>query len=171
MTTVFKSKSGAFRVYSKGAPDVLIDLCKWHVSKSGQLEAIQESFFSELKEKQKQFACSSLRTLLIAYKEINPIKEGQQLPADADLESDLIVLGMVGIQDPLRPGIAEAVQTCKNAGVTVRMVTGDNVDTAIAISKEAGIIDKDFRAQDNVYTVMEGKRFREKVLHICFMVG
>ena len=44
------------------------------------------------------------------------------------------------------------------------MVTGDNLDTAIAISKEAGIIDKDFKIQDNPYTVMEGKRFREKVI-------
>lgn len=70
---------------------------------------------------------------------------------------------MTGIQDPLRPGINEAVNTCKKAGVTVRMVTGDNMDTAIAISKEAGIIDRDFKPQDNVYTVMEGKRFREKV--------
>lgn len=104
-----------------------------------------------------------MRTLLIAFKEINPVKDVSQLPSDAELESDLVVLGMVGIQDPLRPGISIAVETCKKAGVTVRMVTGDNIDTAIAISKEAGIIDRDFRVEDNVYTVMEGKRFREKV--------
>lgn len=75
---------------------------------------------------------------------------------------------MVGIADPLRKGIREAVNTCKEAGVTVRMVTGDNLDTAIAISKDAGIIDHDFNPKDNAYTVMEGKRFREKVNIINF---
>lgn len=150
-------------MYSKGAPDVMIDYCKKFINRNGQIEAIKEEFFSDLKEKQKKFANDSLRTLLIAFKEINPPKDGS-IPSDEELESDLIVLGMVGIQDPLRPNIAAAVKTCQRAGVTVRMVTGDNLDTAVAISKEAGIIDADFKLEDNAYTVMEGKRFREKVI-------
>jgi Ca2+ transporting ATPase len=70
---------------------------------------------------------------------------------------------LVGIQDPLREGIPEAVQKCYNAGITVRMVTGDNVDTAIAISKKAGILPGNYSHSDDSLAVMEGKTFRKLV--------
>jgi Ca2+ transporting ATPase len=72
---------------------------------------------------------------------------------------------LVGIKDPLRDEIPVAVGMCKNAGVTVRMVTGDNKETAIAIAKEAGILEKDWDPSgDNAFwTVMEGKDFRNEV--------
>ncbi|EAR95699.2 calcium-translocating P-type ATPase, PMCA-type protein (macronuclear) [Tetrahymena thermophila SB210] len=165
MTTVYQPKEGnknILRVYTKGAPDIILDFCKKFINRNGQVETINEDFLIKIKEIQKKFANDCLRTLLLTYKEI-PLVKVDQIPEDKQLESDLIILGMVGIQDPLRKGIRQAVQTCKEAGVTVRMVTGDNLDTAIAISKEAGIIDQDFNPKDNVYTVMEGKRFREKV--------
>ncbi|KAL4486593.1 hypothetical protein ABPG73_003897 [Tetrahymena malaccensis] len=165
MTTVYQPKEGnknILRVYTKGAPDIILDFCKKYINRNGQVESINEDFLIKIKEIQKKFANDCLRTLLLTYKEI-PLVKVDQIPEDKYLEGDLIILGMVGIQDPLRKGIRQAVQTCKEAGVTVRMVTGDNLDTAIAISKEAGIIDQDFNPKDNVYTVMEGKRFREKV--------
>ncbi len=56
------------------------------------------------------------------------------------VEKNLILVGIFGLMDPLRPGIKEALLQCKRSGINVRMVTGDNIDTAIAISKEAGII-------------------------------
>lgn len=64
---------------------------------------------------------------------------------------------MVGIKDPLRDGIFDAVQLCHEGGVTVRMVTGDNKQTAIAIAKEAGILDPNWEPSENDCTVMEGK--------------
>lgn len=67
---------------------------------------------------------------------------------------------MVGIKDPLRDGIREAVEKCYTAGVKVRMVTGDNKNTAVAIAKEAGILAKDWEPSEGDYTVMEGKEFR-----------
>jgi magnesium-transporting ATPase (P-type) len=70
---------------------------------------------------------------------------------------------MVGIKDPLRDGIQDAVQLCFEAGVQVRMVTGDNKDTAVAIAKEAGILRKDWEPKEDDCTVMEGKEFREFV--------
>lgn len=83
------------------------------------------------------FAAGSLRTILLAYKEV------RNTPQEWDeVESDLIIIGMVGIKDPLRDGIKQAVKACHTAGVTVRMVTGDNKNTAIAIAKEAGILDR-----------------------------
>ena len=74
------------------------------------------------------------------------------------------MVGIVGIKDPLRDEIPTAVELCHNAGVTVRMVTGDNIETAIAMAKEAGILGKDWsRGAEDDYTVMEGKTFREFV--------
>jgi Ca2+ transporting ATPase len=60
------------------------------------------------------------------------------------LEKDLIVLGVAGIKDPLKESVPEAVLNCKKAGITVRMVTGDNIDTATAIAKDAHIIPSNF---------------------------
>jgi Ca2+ transporting ATPase len=70
---------------------------------------------------------------------------------------------MVGIKDPLRDGIADAVKRCHEGGVIVRMVTGDNKNTAIAIAKEAGILNHEWVPSEGDYTVMEGKDFREFV--------
>ena len=76
------------------------------------------------------FAAGTLRTLLLTYKEI------KTLPEDwSQIEKDLVILTLVGIKDPLREGIADAVRQCHEGGVTVRMVTGDNKITAIAIAK------------------------------------
>jgi len=66
----------------------------------------------------------------------------------------LVVLAVVGIKDPLRDGIKEAVTQCHEGGVTVRMVTGDNKITAIAIAKEAGILPVDWQPSEGDYTVM-----------------
>jgi Ca2+-transporting ATPase len=81
-----------------------------------------------------------------------------KIPEEWDeIERDLCILGLVGIKDPLRDGIPEAVQACYEAGVRVRMVTGDNKRTAIAIAKEAGILAKDWVETEGDCTVMEGK--------------
>lgn len=82
------------------------------------------------------------------------------------LEKDLIAIGIFGLQDPLRPDIVESIKKCKAAGITVIMCTGDNIDTAIAISKNAGIVNTDQieegkQSDGQNYTCMTGKQFRE----------
>lgn len=69
----------------------------------------------------------------------------------------------MGIKDPLRDGIPEAVETCKEAGVKVRMVTGDILDTAVAISKDAKILPQFYKYEEGDYSVMTGKEFRTLV--------
>jgi magnesium-transporting ATPase (P-type) len=73
-------------------------------------------------------------------------------------EKGMVLVGIFALMDPLRPGIAEAVDRCKRSGINVRMVTGDNIDTAIAISKEAGILSSSDLAdcEDNL-VCMTGK--------------
>ena len=85
------------------------------------------------------------------------------------LEEQLTAVGIFGLQDPLRPGIVEAIVTCRGAGITVIMCTGDNIDTAVAISKEAGIVtEKECKAK---FACMTGKAFREEVGEIQQVPG
>lgn len=83
------------------------------------------------------------------------------------LERDLIILGLAGIRDPLKEGIPEAVNSCKRAGIVVRMVTGDNTETATAIAKDANILPANYEPGEEgspgEFIVMEGKKFREMV--------
>lgn len=88
--------------------------------------------------------------------------------SDDLLVNELTIIGIAGIKDPLRPEIPLAVQRCKNAGVTVRMITGDVKHTAIAIAKDAGILDANFDLSKNEYDVMDGKEFREFVCSALF---
>jgi len=105
---------------------------------------------------------------LLAYRDLDDFNEDA---THEELETDLIIIAVAGIKDPLRDGIPEAVLTCKGAGVTVRMVTGDILDTAIAISKDAGIIPNDFDQEKNPYVVMQGRDFRNEVGGLIPMEG
>jgi magnesium-transporting ATPase (P-type) len=92
---------------------------------------------------------------------------GWETAADQEnVEMDLTMAGIFGLKDPLRDGIKEAVATCHKAGINVRMVTGDNIDTARAISLEAGIIthdDLNEDAEDAQYVCMTGVEFRNAI--------
>ena len=81
-------------------------------------------------------------------------------PSDREaLEKNLTMIGIFGIQDPLRDEVVRSVRICHKAGINVRMVTGDNIDTAKAIALEAGILTE--AQKDRKYAVMDGKTFRE----------
>jgi len=94
-------------------------------------------------------------------------KQNNDFKSEADrasVECDLVMVGIFGLMDPLRPGIRDAVEQCHRSGINVRMVTGDHLDVAVAISKEAGIIsDIDLAQNEDGYLCMEGKTFREMV--------
>ena len=81
----------------------------------------------------------------------------------------MIFLGIAGIKDPLRPSIKHAIEVCKTAGITVRMVTGDNIVTAIAIAKECGILPENYvKGEGSKYRAMQGKEFREIVGDVVY---
>jgi len=82
-----------------------------------------------------KFADSALRTLCLAYKDIEYTTAITDLNENF-LECDLTMVCIAGIKDPLRPEISQAIKTCRTAGIRVRMVTGDNVNTAVAIAKD-----------------------------------
>ena len=158
MATAYEDDKGKLYLFVKGAPDFMLPSCTHFVNKDGGISKINEQFLNHLAQATTEFANGTLRTLLITYKEC------KQVPSEWDeVENNLVILGMVGIKDPLRDGIADAVQKCNEGGVRVRMVTGDNKQTAIAIAKEAGILAEDWEPTEGDCTVMEGKEFREFV--------
>ena len=119
MTTVHKTKAG-YRVITKGAPDVLLPLC-----------SIGENQKSEVMRKNKEFATQGKRVIAVASKEINKLGDSY--------EENLIFTGLLAMTDPPRDGVSDAVKTCKNAGIKVVMITGDQQDTALSIARQTGI--------------------------------
>ncbi|KAK6152793.1 hypothetical protein DH2020_012432 [Rehmannia glutinosa] len=119
----------------------------------GGLRAHTKASFERLEATIEQFASEALRTLCLAYVDLeNGFSADEAIP-----ESGYTCIGIVGIKDPVRPGVRESVALCRSAGVTVRMVTGDNINTAKAIARECGILTDDGIA-------IEGPIFREKSL-------
>ncbi|XP_066394611.1 calcium-transporting ATPase 5, plasma membrane-type-like isoform X1 [Miscanthus floridulus] len=149
-----------FHIHWKGAAELLLASCRSWLSTDGSVQPMNSIKHSEFKKSIDDMAVSSLRCVAFAYcpweSKMVPTEslDKWKLPAD-----DLTLIGVVGIKDPCRPGVRNAVQLCSTAGVKVRMVTGDNVGTAKAIAVECGILDaKDAASEPNV---IEGKVFRE----------
>jgi len=147
MMNIYKDEDG-YILYAKGAPEkVGAFFTKFRV-KGGQ-EEDYEQHKQEFFDKQADYAEDSMRTLTFGYKklteeEINKAKEDHpedDLAFFNDLAQGLCFAFMVGIRDDNRPDVPEAIKKCHHAGITVRMVTGDNINTAIAISKDVGIIE------------------------------
>ena len=95
---------------------------------------------------------------MIAYWEVSLVPESWD-----DLRSGLTIVGLVGMHDPLREGVPESVSICKEAGIKVRMVTGDNQKTAVSLAKEAGILPHGWHHREGSMEVMSGREFREMV--------
>lgn len=106
-------------------------------------------------------ADNALRTICLAYRQLNPGEDIQKKDQKGvrEIEThDLILVGICGIKDPLRAGVKQAVERCQKAGITVRMVTGDNQNTARAIALECGII-----AKGSDQLVMLGEEFMKAI--------
>lgn len=166
MGVVIRLKSGGYRLLVKGAAEILLAKA---TSELGDVshESLQEHDLSDSSRRRlssdiNNFASNSLRTIAMLYKDFQrwPPVGAETLEGDPsmavfeDVFQEMTFLCLVGIQDPLRDGVAQAVKKCQDAGVVVRMVTGDNVATASAIATQCGI-----KTPDGL--VMEGPKFRE----------
>lgn len=136
MTTIHKIGS-KYRIITKGAPDVLIKRCNQYYQ-NGRIEPI----FSKrdaLQEQNQMMAEDALRVIAIAYKDV------EKLPREINsetIENELTFVGLIGMIDPPREGVKEAVKTCRKAGIKTVMITGDHLQTAKAIAKELRILRK-----------------------------
>ncbi|GFY86003.1 autoinhibited Ca2+-ATPase 1 [Actinidia rufa] len=151
MGVVLELPGGGFRAYCKGASEIILAACDKFMDSNGEVVLLNEASINHLKDTIEQFANEALRTLCLAYKDI-----GNEFCAESPVSFEgYTCIGIVGIKDPVRPGVKESVAICRSAGITVRMVTGDNINTAKAIARECGIL------TDNGIAI-EGPEFREK---------
>nr|AWA44663.1 Calcium-transporting ATPase [Saccharum spontaneum] len=146
-------------IHWKGAAEIILDSCTGWVDTDGLKHSMTPEKVAEFKKFIEDMAAASLRCVAFAYRthEMDDVpdedhREEWKLPED-----NLIMLGIVGIKDPCRPGVRDSVRLCQAAGIKVRMVTGDNLQTARAIALECGILD-DPNASEPV--IIEGKTFR-----------
>lgn len=133
MSTV-NMENGVLTGYIKGATDVLLNKCAY-ISDNGTVRKIEQADKDAVRKATKAMADKALRVLGIAVKHDNLDKN--------DLENDMIFVGAVGMIDPPRPEVKEAVRVCKQAGMRPVMITGDHIDTAKAIAAEIGILGQD----------------------------
>ncbi|KAG1465460.1 hypothetical protein G6F56_004882 [Rhizopus delemar] len=179
MATVIKielpSGKSIYRAHIKGASEILVKHCSHILTLNGKhypdnekddikTRTMSTEDINRMDRVIQSYATRSLRTIGIAYRDFEhwPPSKGHENVVGDEIEipyedivgdDELVLIGVVGIEDPLRPGVKEAVKACQKAGVFIRMVTGDNVVTAKSIAKQCGI-----------YTsggiVMEGPVFR-----------
>ncbi|WP_125546030.1 cation-translocating P-type ATPase [Levilactobacillus lindianensis] len=137
MSTVHPLTDGRFLIAVKGAPDELLKRVT-QLAKSGDVSPLTEADRQQILETNHDMATQALRVLAFAYRIVD------QVPTDLtseNVENDLILAGMVGMIDPERPEVAQAVADAKAAGIRPMMITGDHRDTAAAIAVRLGIID------------------------------
>jgi len=135
MTTIHKV-SGKYRVITKGAPDVLLKRCT-KCYENGMIINFDNNKIKKIEDYNNSMADNALRVIAIAYKDYD------MLPNQIDsntIENNLVFVGLVGMIDPPREGVKDAVAICKRAGIKTVMITGDHIATAKAIAKELGIL-------------------------------
>ena len=167
MTTVYLLDD-KYRIYSKGASEIMLELCHDMLAPNNSRVLLTPETKTNIGDKIiEDYAKKALRTITIAYKEVETSSINALECQEECLESNLTLIAIAGVMDPLRPEIKEAIRKCKNAEIIVRMVTGDNLSTAVAIAKEANIISHDCDEQllfsEDHYFVLEGKKFRDLV--------
>ena len=141
MSTVHETEKGIVQ-YTKGAPDVVIDRCT-HYLENGVAVPMTEGYKAQILAANKGMADRALRVLACAE------RTWAEVPASSDpdnLEKDLCFVGLCGMIDPVRPEVKDAIGRCLDAGIRPIMITGDHVDTAVAIAKELGILGDGARA-------------------------
>ncbi|XP_022720058.1 putative calcium-transporting ATPase 13, plasma membrane-type [Durio zibethinus] len=150
-----RSNERVLATHWKGAPEMILAICSYYYDKTGISKAMNDEERIEIGTIIETMADKRLRC--IAFAHANVTDGNEQIHTKLE-ETGLTWLGLVGLKDPCRPGVKEAVESCKKAGVSIKMITGDNMHTARAIAFECGILDSD----DNLHNeaVIEGEKFR-----------
>ncbi|XP_031772106.1 plasma membrane calcium-transporting ATPase 2 isoform X2 [Apis florea] len=168
MSTAIPRKGGGYRLFTKGASEIIMKKCAFIYGREGHLEKFTKEMQERLvKNVIEPMACDGLRTICIAYRDFVPGKaEINQVHIDNEpnwddeenVVNNLTCLCIVGIEDPVRPEVPEAIRKCQKAGITVRMVTGDNINTARSIALKCGIL-----KPNEDFLILEGKEFNRRI--------
>ncbi|KAF2071510.1 hypothetical protein CYY_007171 [Polysphondylium violaceum] len=150
MSVLISNGDSQVRLYSKGASEIVLGMSNRYIDERGNIQPMSAQAKAMFEENINLFASDALRTIGLAYRDMDRSESDFVEPP----ENNLIFIGIVGIKDPLRPEVPDAVEQCKKAGITVRMVTGDNIVTATNIARNCGILTEGGLC-------MEGPVFRE----------
>jgi P-type Ca2+ transporter type 2B len=161
---------GAIRLFCKGASEMVLNKCKY-IMRGDTVEDFTPANYNQINTTViEPMASEGLRTICVTYKDFIPsgqkLNKGDEVLSDdidwdqeeAKLTSNLVCVCICGIEDPVRPEVPEAIRKCKSAGIVVRMVTGDNINTARSIARKCGII-----GPNDDFLVMEGKEFNQRI--------
>ncbi|XP_043976834.1 plasma membrane calcium-transporting ATPase 2 isoform X3 [Gambusia affinis] len=158
MSTVIKLPEGSFRMYSKGASEIVLKKCSHILNEVGEPRVFRPRDKDEMVKKViEPMACDGLRTICVAYRDFASDPE-PKWDDENNILTDLTAICVVGIEDPVRPEVPDAIKKCQRAGITVRMVTGDNINTARAIAIKCGIIHP---GED--FLCIDGKEFNRRI--------
>lgn len=138
MMTTIHEKDGKYFIITKGAPDILLQRCS-KLKKNGIVKPLSSSDKWQIERQNNCMAEEALRVIAVAYQEVS------ELPKEMNsntLEVNLTFAGLIGMMDPPREGVKDAVKTCQKAGIKIVMITGDHIATAKAIAKDLGILKK-----------------------------
>ena len=170
MSTIISNATGNGgydkRLLIKGAAEIVKKSSTHYLDENAQVQQITDEVSKKMDAVIKSFAKDALRTITIAYKDLQPNEHGanHSNPINdniKDVEKEgLTIIGIIGIMDVIRKEVPPAVEKVTKAGVTVRMVTGDNIDTARAIAKLCKILD-DTQMDDPAYCVLGPEFYKE----------
>ncbi|MBQ6568973.1 MAG: calcium-translocating P-type ATPase, PMCA-type [Clostridia bacterium] len=142
MMSTVHTTGGGYVQYTKGAVDVILDRCT-HYLKDGKAVEMTKQYRAEIEKQNKAMADKALRVLACA------VRTYDKAPTDfapESLENNLCFIGLCGMIDPVRPEVKDAIVKCGQAGIRPIMITGDHIDTAVAIAKELGILKEGSKA-------------------------
>uniref|UniRef100_A0AAX7UUF6 Calcium-transporting ATPase n=1 Tax=Astatotilapia calliptera TaxID=8154 RepID=A0AAX7UUF6_ASTCA len=159
MSTVLKMADGSYRMFSKGASEILLKKCYKILTANGEPKVFRPRDRDDLVKKViEPMASEGLRTICLGYRDF-PASDGEpDWDNENDILSGLTCVCVVGIEDPVRPEVPDAIRKCQRAGITVRMVTGDNINTARAIATKCGILQP-----GDDFLCVEGKEFNRRI--------
>ncbi|XP_016328501.1 plasma membrane calcium-transporting ATPase 2 [Sinocyclocheilus anshuiensis] len=158
MSTIIKLPDSSFRMYSKGASEIVLKKCTRILNEVGEPRVFRLRDRDEMVKKViEPMACDGLRTICVAYRDF-PADPEPNWEDENNILTELTAICVVGIEDPVRPEVPDAILKCQRAGITVRMVTGDNINTARAIAIKCGIIHP---GED--FLCIDGKEFNRRI--------
>ncbi|XP_032088126.1 plasma membrane calcium-transporting ATPase 1-like [Thamnophis elegans] len=161
MSTVLKNAAGGYQLFSKGASEILLQKCTKILNSSAEREPFsRKDRENVIKNVIAPMASEGLRTICIAFRDFPGGSDSTepQWDEESTIIKDLTCIAIVGIEDPVRPEVPEAIRKCQNAGIVVRMVTGDNINTARAIAAKCGILQP-----GETFLCLEGSEFNRLI--------
>jgi Ca2+-transporting ATPase len=165
MTTIHPDpRYGDYVAYTKGAPDVVLGLCD-QVLEDGRMRPLTAERRRNILEQNEALAANALRVLGVAFR---PLKEVPNNPSPDNTERNLTFIGLLGMIDPARPEVSAAIQTARRAGIETVMITGDYLNTAVAIGMEIGLLREDDRAlTGSELDTLDNTSFEDLVEHVA----